>query len=306
MNVALLFPGQGSQKAGMLHQLPDHPAARSVLQEMTSVLGYDVLTLDSEAALRSTVAAQLALLASGVATARALMESGLKPLVVAGISVGTYSAAVAAKAISLSAATRLVDLRGRQMEKLFPAGYGMAAVIGLTEMQITTLVKGVYTDANPVFVANINAPRQIVIAGSMNGMKKVLALALSRGAQKAEILDVAVPSHCLLMEPIAQSLRSQLQTIDVSAPQIIYIANVNARAVRSADLVRTDLAVNISHGVRWHDSTTVAQELGCTLFLQAPPGHVLVDLARNNLQNVEAYAVTSDGISRIMRLANRP
>jgi malonate decarboxylase epsilon subunit len=287
----------------MLHELPDHAATRSVLQEMTDVLGYDVLTLDSEVALRSTVSAQLALLASGIATARVLMENGLQPLVVAGISVGAYAAAVAAEAISLSDATRLVNFRAQEMEKLFPAGYGLAAVIGLDEVQITTLVKDVYTDAEPVFAANINAPRQIVIAGSANGMKKVLALARNRGAQKAEILDVAVPSHCPLMEPIAQALRSQLEAIHVSGPKTIYIANVNARAVRSADLVRTDLAENISHGVRWYDSTVVAWELGCTLFLQAPPGHVLVDLARNNLPDVEAYAVTSDGMSRILRRA---
>lgn len=286
---------------GMLHELPDHAAARSVLQEMTGVLGYDVLTLDSEAALRSTVSAQLALLASGIATARVLMEKGLQPLVVAGISVGAYAAAVAAEAISLSDATRLVNSRAQQMEKLFPAGYGLAAIIGLNEVQVTTLVKDAYSDAEPVFAANINAPRQIVIAGSVNGMKKVLALALNCGAQKTEILDVAVPSHCPLMEPIAQALRSQLETMNVSAPKSIYIANVNARAVRSADLLRTDLEENISHGVRWYDSTVVAKELGCTLFLQAPPGHVLVDLVRNNLQDVEAYAVTSEGMTRILR-----
>jgi malonate decarboxylase epsilon subunit len=305
VNTALLFPGQGSQKAGMLHELPDHAAARSVLQEMTDVLGYDVLTLDSEAALRSTVSAQLALLAAGVAAARVLMESGLQPLVVAGISVGSYAASVAAEAISLSDATRLVNFRAQQMEKLFPAGYGLAAIVGLNEAAITTLVKEVYSDAEPVFVANINAPRQIVIAGSLNGMKRVLALALNRGARKAEILDVAVPSHCPLMEPIAQALRSQLQTISVTVPKSVYIANMNARAVRSADLVRSDLAENIAHGVRWHDSTVVAQELGCSLFLQAPPGHVLVDLAQNNLSGVEAYAVTSDGIAQALRRANR-
>jgi malonate decarboxylase epsilon subunit len=213
VNTALLFPGQGSQKTGMLHELPDRAAARAVLQEMTEVQGYDVCTLDSDAALRSTVSAQLALLAAGVATARVLMESGLQPLVVAGISVGAYAAAVAAEAISLSDATRLVNFRAQKMEKLFPSGYGLAAIVGLTEPGITTLVKDVYSDAEPVFVANINAPRQVVVAGSLSGMNKVLALALSRGARKAEILDVAVPSHCPLMEPIAQAPRSQFQII---------------------------------------------------------------------------------------------
>lgn len=305
MNTALLFPGQGSQKAGMLHELPDHPATQAILSEMTTVLGYDVQALDSESALKSTVSAQLALLASGVAMARVLMDSGLEPTAVAGLSVGAYAAAVVAEAISLADATRLVKSRAEQMEGLYPTGYGLAAIVGLNEQQVTRLVKDTYTDAEPVFVANINAPRQIVLAGSIAGMNGALKSAIRQGARKAELLDVAVPSHCPLLEPVARSLRMQLEAIKVSAPKIVYLANVNARAIRSAEGVKTDLADNIAHGVRWHDATTVAQELGCTLFVQAPPGHILSDLVRDNLQDVTAYAVTADTVERVLRLAQR-
>ncbi len=301
---ALLFPGQGSQEPGMLHRLPNDPAVQSVRDEMAEALHQDVWECDSEIALKSTVSTQLALLASGVASARIIMNQGLKPLVVAGISVGAYAAAVTAQAISLGDASRLVRTRAELMEKMYPSGYGLAAIVGLTETQVTKLVDDAYTDANPVFVANINAPRQIVIAGAEKGMEKVVAAALKLGAYKARLLNVSVPSHCKLLAPVAQSLRTQIQAVTVSDPKIIYIANVNARAIRSAEGILVDLVDNIAHGVRWHDATSVAQELGCTFFLQVPPGHVLADLARENLSGVRAYSMAAIGAIGAVRLAD--
>lgn len=287
----------------MLHGLPEHPAAKAVLAEMTDVLGYDVQGLDSETAQRSTISAQLALLASGVATARTLMAGGLKPIAVLGISVGAFAAAVTAQAISLADATRLVQSRAEQMEKLFPAGYGMGAIVGLTEMQAIKLVQAMSTDAEPVFAANVNAPRQIAIAGAVPAIKKVLSLALRQGAHKAELLHVTVPSHCPLMEPVACSLKAELATIRVSDPTTIYIANMNARAMRSAEGIGTDLAESVARGVRWNEATNVARELGCAFFVQTPPGHTLVDLVRENLEGVEAYAITSDNLEPVLKRA---
>lgn len=303
MNTAILFPGQGAQKPGMLHELPEHPAVDVVLAEMTEVLGYDAWELDSETALQSTVSAQLALLAAGVATARMLTDSGVKPVAVLGISVGAFAAAVATQAISLANAARLVHFRAEQMEKMFPSGYGMAAIVGLSEMQVTKLVQEISTDAEPVFAANINAPRQIAIAGAVPAMKRVLLLAVTQGAHKAELLHVAVPSHCPLMEPVARSLKAQLATIRISDPTTIYIANMNARAIRSAEGIRMDLAESVAHGVRWDEATNVAQELGCNLFLQAPPGRTLVDLARDDLEDIEAHAVTGDNFKQVVKYA---
>jgi malonate decarboxylase epsilon subunit len=269
MNTALLFPGQGSQKPAMLHDLVRHRAVEESLREMSDILGQDVRALDSEEALRSPVAVQLALLAAGVGTARALIESGLEPVAVAGLSVGAFSAAVAAEAISLLDAVQLVRSRAEQMEKLYPTGYGLAAVVGLNEPQTAKLVASVNSKERPVFVANINAPRQIVIAGEIQGMRAVLRLALESGARKAELLPVATLSHCLLLQPVADSLRAQLQSMKVRDPICVYISNVRARAVRTAAGVAKDLADNIAHGVRWHEATSVAQELGCELFLEA-------------------------------------
>lgn len=302
MNTALLFPGQGSQRPQMLHDLVNHPSVDETLSEASVALGFDVQTLDSADALQSTVSVQLALLVAGVATARALQRSGLQPLAVAGLSVGAFSAAVAAEALSFPDAIQLVRSRAEQMERMYPTGYGLSAIVGLTEAQVTMLVTTANNQEHPVFVSNINAPRQIVIAGSIEGMKHVLERALLQGARKAELLDVSVPSHCSLLQPIADSLREQLRSISFRDPQTIYIANVNARAVRTAQGVATDLADNIAHGVRWHDATCVAQELGAELFINLPPGHTLIDLAKENLSDIQVRRATPANFKTLLEL----
>jgi malonate decarboxylase epsilon subunit len=303
MNTAFLFPGQGAQKPGMLHELVDDPAVELTLDEISDVLKSDVRLLDSSEALTSTVSVQVALLASGVATARALLRRGVTCCAVAGLSVGAFAAAVAAEAITLRDAVILVRSRAEKMEQLYPVGYGLAVIVGLNERQVKAMVDSVHTAASPVFVGNINAPRQIVIAGSLEGIQKVLEETCRRGARKAEFLHVSVPSHCPLLSSVADSLRLQLNSMQLKAPQFPYIANVNARAVRSASAIATDLADNIAHGVRWHDATVVAEELGCDLFLEMPPGHTLTDLAEENVPGVTASVVTRDLFRHVLRLA---
>ena len=302
VNTAFLFPGQGAQRPGMLHELVDDPAVQQTLDEISDVLRSDVRLLDSPEALTSTVSVQLALLASGVATARALQRSGVTCCAVAGLSVGAFAAAAFAETITLKDAVTLVRSRAEKMEQLYPVGYGLAAIVGLSERQVTALVGSIHTAEAPVFVGNINAPRQIVIAGSIEGMQKVLEEASRHGARKAELLHVSVPSHCPLLSSVADSLRLQLNSMQLKAPQFPYIANVTGRVVRSASAVATDLADNIAHGVRWHDATTVAEELGCNLFLEMPPGHTLADLAKENVPDVTASAVTPDLFRHVLRL----
>jgi malonate decarboxylase epsilon subunit len=303
VNTTFLFPGQGAQKSGMLHELVDDPAVQLTPDEISDVLRSDVRRLDSPEALNSTVSVQLALLTSGVATARALQRQGATCCAVAGLSVGAFAAAVVAEAITLKDAVILVRSRAEKMEELYPAGYGLAVIVGLSERQVTAIVGSGHTAATPVFVGNINAPRQIVIAGSIEGMQKVLEKAQRHGVRKAELLHVSVPSHCPLLSSVADSLRLQLNSMQLKAPKCPYIANVNARAVRSASVVAMDLADNIAHGVRWHDATIVAKELGCTLFLEMPPGHTLTDLGEENVPGVTASVVTTDLFRHVLRLA---
>jgi malonate decarboxylase epsilon subunit len=305
MSIAFLFPGQGSQSAGMLHQLVDHPVVERTLDEVSSVLRSDVRAFDTDEALASSVPVQLALLAAGVATARALIEEGAQPSVVCGLSVGAFAAAVVADVLSLEDAVELVRLRAGKMVELYPTGYGLSAIIGLTESQVLTIVQAVATGQEPVFLANINAPLQTVIAGSDSGMERALEQARRQGARKVERLQVSVPSHCPLLQPVADLLQHRFSTLRLRKPKMTYIGNVNARAMRVSHLIASDLANNIAHGVRWHDATTVARELGCNLFLEMPPGHVLTDLAKENLPGVNALPVERDILPRVLRLAQQ-
>jgi malonate decarboxylase epsilon subunit len=305
MSIAFLLPGQGSQFPGMLHQLLDHPEVKRTLDEVSSMLHSDVRDIDSEEALQSTVSVQIALLTAGVATARALIQEDVEPAVVCGLSVGAFTAAVVADVLSLKDALELVELRAERMTKLYPTGYGLSAIVGLNESQVLKIVQAATSKREPVFVANINAPRQIVIAGADTGMDRALDQARSQGATKAERLHVSVPSHCPLLQPVADCLQRRFPSVQVRKPKVIYVGNVNARAMRTAEFVASDLANNIAHGVRWHDATTVAKELGCNLFLEMPPGHVLSDLAKENLAEVTAFAVERDSLPKVLRFAQQ-
>ncbi len=169
----------------------------------------------------------------------------------------------------------------------------MAAIVGLAESQVSSVVRDITTDTQPVFVSNLNAPRQIVIAGAIRAIEDVHAKARSLGAHKAGRLRVAVPSHGPLMESVSLSLRRQLLEMEVRDPKYIYISNMHTCTVRTAQGILDDLSGNIAHTVRWHEVTVVAQELGTEAFIEMPPGHVLSDLVRENLHETIAYPLSS-------------
>jgi malonate decarboxylase epsilon subunit len=286
----------------MLHALPDHPVIARTLDEVSESLEQNVLGLDSAGALQSTVSVQLALLASGVAVGRALIADGVEPGAVAGMSVGAFSAAIVAGVLNLADGVRLVKQRAEMMVELYPRGYGLAAIVGLNEEQVSTLVQEAHSVQSPVYVANINAPRQIVIAGSVDGMNKVLEGARKRGALKAVRLDVSEPSHCPLLKPVADALKKSLRAMHLQPPKMVYMGNVTGRALRNAATISEDLASNIAHGVRWYDATTVLEELGFRLFLEMPPGHVLSQLAGEAFPDVETVAFGEVSLNDAVRL----
>jgi malonate decarboxylase epsilon subunit len=289
----------------MLRRLLDHPAVVRTLDEISEVLHFDVRNLDSEQGLKSDVSVQLALLAAGVATARALMEQHVDPAAVSGLSVGAFAAAVTAGVLSLQDAVELVRLRAEQMMKLYPDGYGLSAIVGLNESQVTKIVQAVTSVQNPVFVGNINAPRQIVIAGSNLAMDQVLEEARRQGARKAVRLHVSVPSHCPLLQPVADLLGKRMSSVNLTTPRMTYVGNVNARAMSTKEMIARDLVNNIAHGVRWHDATTLLKELGCNLFLEMPPGHTLSDLAEENLPGINSVPVEASILPKVLRLVHQ-
>ena len=293
MSVLFTFPGQGAQIPGMLHALPDDPAVAEALAEAAEVLGHDPLELDTAAALASTRAVQLCLLIAGVAMARSLAARGALPDMVAGFSIGEYAAAVVAGALDYADAVRLVARRGELMEHAYPAGYGMAAIIGLDLAQLEPLLAQVHGAATPVYIANLNAPRQIAIAGSEPALHAVMALALAHGASKAKRLTVSVPSHSPLMEAAAGDMAAAFDGVIVRRPSLVYLSSSAARALFDPARIRDSLAANMAQRVQWSATARLAWERGARLALEMPPGSVLTRLTAPDF--TDGVAVCCDG-----------
>lgn len=272
MSSLLVFPGQGAQQPGMLQRLP-----RETLSEASDVLGEDVLRLDSAAALQSTRAVQLCLLMAGVAASRQLSVAADY---VAGLSIGAYPAAVVAGALSFSDALHLVSLRGELMQQAYPQGYGMTAIIGLDLAAVEGLLARVHSDDTPVYLANINADNQVVIAGSDGAMKAVAELAKVHGAGLARRLAVSVPSHCPLLDAPAKVLAEAFAGVPLRTPVLGYLSGSRARMVTHIEALRDDLAFNMCRVVDWRGTVQSAYERGVRLQIELPPGAVLTGLAR--------------------------
>jgi malonate decarboxylase epsilon subunit len=300
MSVLFSFPGQGAQKPGMLHTLPDHPETARTLAEASAALGREVLALDGDAELRSTVAVQLCLLVAGVAMARVLAAHEASPTMVAGLSIGAWPAAVTAGVLSFEDAVRLVELRGRLMEDAYPSGYGMMAVGGLTRQQLEPLVAQVHGAGKPVYLANLNGPRQIVIAGQEAAMEEVAGLALAHGAQRAERLAVAVPSHCELLDAQARTLACAMDQVALARPRIAYVSSSLARVLFDGRRIGADLAANMAQPVLWADTVRHAWERGARLAVEMPSGSVLTRLTAPEFPDGAALSCEGERLDNLI------
>ncbi|WP_043287825.1 malonate decarboxylase subunit epsilon [Paraburkholderia oxyphila] len=304
MSLACLFPGQGAQSPGFLHRLPEHEIVRKTLDEASATLGIDVLALDSAEALQSTVAVQIGLVVAGVAHARALAHAGLTPQFGAGLSVGAYPAAVCCGALDFSDALRMVKKRAELMESAWPSGYGLTAVSGLSETQVEMLANA-HDSSERVYVANVNAPRQIVVAGADAALEAFAARALAAGARKAQRLAVSVPSHCELLADATEQLVAWSLDIPFRSPEGVYVDNRGGRPLHDADAIRADLATNMRYTVRWFDALTVMIESGATVLVEAPPGQVLTDITRGHYPEVAALSAATLPLDRLAATVRR-
>ena len=268
MSSLLVFPGQGAQRAGMLQALPAH-----VLEEASDALGEDVSQLDSVQALANTRAVQLCLLITGVAHARQLQRP---PDYVAGLSIGAYPAAVIAGALAFADAVKLVSLRGELMQNAYPQGFGMTAILGPQLSTVETLLAEIHSPQTPVYLANINADNQTVIAGSDEAMQRVAQRIKGNGVAKR--LAVSVPSHCVLLNEPAEALAQAFVTL--KAPRITYLSSTRARPIHNPEQLRDDLAFNMCRIVDWRGTVQSAYERGVRLQIELPPGAVLTGLSR--------------------------
>lgn len=308
MSLACLFPGQGAQSPGFLHRLPEHEIVGATLDEASATLGIDVLTLDTAEALQSTVAVQIGLVVAGVAHARALAQAGLTPQFSAGLSVGAYPAAVCCGALDFANALRMVKKRAELMESAWPSGYGLTAVSGLNETQVETLARSsehAQNSSERVYVANVNAPRQIVVAGADTALEAFASRALAAGARKVQRLAVAVPSHCELLADATGQLVAWSRDIPFRSPEGVYVDNRGGRPLYDGDAIRADLAANMRYTVRWFDALTVMIESGATVLVEAPPGQVLTDIAREHYPEVAALSAATLPLDRLAATVRR-
>jgi [acyl-carrier-protein] S-malonyltransferase len=281
---AFLFPGQGSQTVGMGKDLSERfPVARKTFDEADEALGKKLSQLcfeGPEDQLRLTENTQPAILTVSVAAWRVLEEKGIKPGLVAGHSLGEYSAHVAAGTISFADAVRTVRNRGKYMQEAVPVGTGaMAAILGMS----LDAVGAICGDAAPGEVcepANINSPEQIVISGHAAAVERAVKLAQERGAKRAILLPVSAPFHCSLMKPAQERLAVDLQKLEFAAPKIPVVCNVYAKPMEDAESSREALVRQVTGSVNWSDSMQFLIARGVQMFIEVGPGKVLCGLMR--------------------------
>lgn len=305
MKVLFTFPGQGPQRSSMLHDLPDNPTTKLLLEQASDVLDEDILALDSASALARTRAVQICLLIAGVAYARELQENGVQADFVSGLSIGAFPAAVVAGALDFDDAVRLVALRGELMENAYPEGFGLSAIVGLNLTQLEPLITQVNSPQQPVYLANINAEEQFVIAGSEAAMQQVMVLARAQGAHKTQRLAVSVPSHCALLLKPAQKLAQAMQTVVLKCPKIAYLSGSTGRVLWQPERIVDDLAFNMSRTVRWHEAMVAAYEREVRLAIEMPPGAVLTGLTKKVMEQGEALSRCQLGLKSITDIVAR-
>lgn len=295
MTYAFVFPGQGSQSVGMMAAYGDDAAIRDTFAEASDALGFDLAALVAEGpaeALNQTINTQPAMLAAGVAVYRLwLARGGAQPALMAGHSLGEYTALACAGALGFADALKLVRLRAEAMQSAVPEGVGaMAAVLGLDDDTVRAVCAEAAQD-EVLEAVNFNSPGQVVIAGHKAAVDRGCALAKEKGAKRALPLPVSVPSHCALMKPAAEKLLIALNAIEVKAPRVPVIHNADVASHSDPTAIRDALARQLYSPVRWVESMQAMAAQGVTRIAECGPGKVLAGLNKRILDNVPTLAL---------------
>lgn len=294
--LAIVFPGQGSQSVGMLQELAAaFPIVAETFTEASDALSYDLWALVQNGPaedLNRTDRTQPAMLAAGVAVWRVWQaQGGAAPAVMAGHSLGEYTALVCAEALAFAPAVALVAERGRFMQEAVPAGEGaMAAVLGLDDDTVREACARAAA-GDVVEAVNLNAPGQVVIAGSKAAVERAIEELKAAGAKRAVPLPVSVPSHCALMRPAAERLADYLTQVEIQAPKIPVLHNVDVQVSADAAAVRERLVRQLYSPVRWVETVQAMAAQGVGRIIECGPGKVLVGLNKRIAKEADAQAV---------------
>ena len=294
---AMVFPGQGSQTVGMLAELAgDYPIVQETFKQASEVLGYDLWQLVQEGPaeeLNKTWQTQPALLTASVAVYRVWQQKypALKPEVMAGHSLGEYSALVCAGVLDFQDAVKLVELRGKLMQQAVPEGTGaMYAIIGLDNDTIINACKQA-EQGEVVSAVNFNSPGQVVIAGAKAAVERAAALCKEAGAKRALPLAVSVPSHCALMKPAADQLSVSLESITLKEAGVSVLNNVDVKNEIEADGIRNALVRQLYSPVRWTETVEKMAQNGVEVLVEVGPGKVLNGLTKRIVDSLQAVSV---------------
>ncbi len=293
--IAFMFSGQGAQTVGMGKELAEqYPVADQVFEEATASLGLDMKQLvweSDEETLKITENTQPAILTMSIAALRVLEEAGVRPDVVAGLSLGEYSAHVAAGSIPFADAVRLVKKRGKYMQEEVPVGVGaMAAIMGLDEENVLAACNEASSEGI-VEPANYNCPGQIVIAGQVKAVEKACELAKDKGARRAQLLPVSAPFHCTMLVGAGEKLAKELEMVTFSDLTVPLIANVNADYVKSKEEIKHLLVEQVSNGVRWEATVRRMLADGVDTFIEVGPGKALSGFVKRITKDAAIYNV---------------
>ncbi|HQR10967.1 MAG TPA: ACP S-malonyltransferase [Casimicrobiaceae bacterium] len=305
MTLAFVFPGQGSQAIGMMDGFAAHPIVRETFAEASAALGEDLWALVAEGpaeALNLTTNTQPVMLTAGVAVYRAWLASGgARPSVVAGHSLGEYTALVAAGALAFADAVPLVRFRAQAMQDAVPAGLGaMAAIMGGDDDAVAAACAEA-AQGQVVEPVNFNAPGQVVIAGHREAVERAIALARQKGAKRGVMLPVSAPFHCSLLKPAADKLAARLAQVEFAPPAIPVIHNVDVLEHAAPDAIRAALAQQAASPVRWTATVRRMADNGVTHIVECGPGRVLAGMNRRIVDSVESYAlIDSDAINETL------
>ncbi len=305
MTLAIVFPGQGSQAMGMMNGFAAHPIVRETFAEASAALGDDLWKLVEEGpaeALNLTTNTQPVMLTAGVAVYRAWLASGgAKPAVVAGHSLGEYTALVAAGALAFADAVPLVRFRAQAMQDAVPASVGaMAAIMGGDDDAVAAACAEAAQD-QVVEAVNFNAPGQVVIAGHREAVERAIALAKQKGAKRGVLLPVSAPFHSSLLKPAADKLATRLAEVHFDPPAIPVIHNVDVMEHAALDEIRMALARQAASPVRWTATVRRMADNGVTHVVECGPGRVLAGMNRRIAENVESFAlIDSDAINETL------